>query len=201
VKDMKAKSKSRFRQNKSFLYFINLIGMPTLIVSVALIIIMSFNFVSTKDILNEKASEILPQVAKSSDNKFSTIIDATSLISGNNTLSAALSDEKIFFDINIINELNTFKNTYPFLDNIFIINQEAKMVCDTNGIYSTADYFNSKYKMQNYNTAYWENFRFYNTTDYRILSPTIVSTLNSEKNVIPIVFRRAKKISMKNLIV
>lgn len=188
-------------QKKYFLLFVGLIGIPALIISVALVALMVFNFSCTKEILTDNAVGTLSRIAKASDNKFNTIVDATGLIKGNPTLNSVLSDPESTFDGEVAYELNTMKGIYTYIDNIYIINQNTGMVCDTDGVFDIDNFFNNKYRNRNYNAAYWKDFRFYNTTDYSVLSPTIVSEFGEEKVIIPIIFRRVRNFNMKNKIV
>ena len=184
-----------------FFHFIIWTGLPSLIICAALIVIIIFNFSSSKTVLEENASNLLSIIAKTSNKKIETIVDTTAMIKSNPILNAALSDPEVEFSNDVSAELSALQNIHQFLDNICIINQNNSVVCDVDGVYSIDHYFNQKYITQNYNVSYWQNFKFYNTTDYRILSPTNVLIGDNKKVVIPIFFRRTENFSMKNLII
>ncbi|MGN0180916.1 MAG: helix-turn-helix domain-containing protein [Candidatus Ornithomonoglobus sp.] len=198
---MKQKHAMTAEQKNIFISLIKIIGIPILIISTALIALTVFNYTTSRKLLEENTSELLSRIAKASDSKITTLADTTAMLKGNDTLYSALYDSESDFTEETSRELSMIKNTYPYLDNIAIINQASDMICDTDGSYSMEYYLNNKYTYQNYNTSYWRSFRFYNTTDYRILSPTNVSTNNENKIIIPIIFRRTDDFLMKNMLV
>ena len=93
-----------------------------------------------------------------------------------------------------------FADSYKGVIGAFILNINKKTVVDGTGEQTMTEYF-GEYQYRNYPPRYWENIFLINNNSFRVLSPTVYSDANGEKNVIPIVFRKAGKEKSLNYLV
>lgn len=193
--------KAKHNKNSTFLSLLFLVGVPALISITAVIVVLIVNFYSIKATLKNSTISYLSQLSQYGETQISSVVNTVQFIEEVPELRKALEDPNAVFDESLSTLLRRFKTKYSFLDKIYILNQKKALVCTESGIYSTKDFFASEYKYEGYDLFYWNTLRFWDTNDYRILSPVIVTANKDSKVVIPIVFRRTQNLSMKNLLV
>lgn len=189
------------KHNVIFFSMIKLMALPAVILTIALFIIVFISFSFQKESLEKSTSNTLLQVASQAENNISNLIDASSLLSGNQILKSALTDTQSEFSPAVSNELLSFKQTFGFIDNLFIINKNKGLVCTTDGTYTINKYFTDICKYNDYSPSFWTNFNFYNTSVYRALSPSVTVSDGKSNISLPIVFRTTGKLLNKNFFV
>lgn len=184
-----------------FFSMIKLMALPTVILVAALIMIVFISFSFQKESREKSASDILLRVASQAENSISNLIDASSLLQGNQILISALTDNKTEFSPAVSNELLSFKQTFDFIDNLFIVNKTTGRVCSTNGTYDIDEYFTGICKYNDYPPSFWKNFYFYDTSVYRSLSPSVTVSGGKSNISLPIIFRTTGNLLNKNYFV
>lgn len=200
VKIQKNKAASS-KHNIMYFFMIKLMALPATILAAALIINLFISFSFQKESLEKSTSDILMRVASQAENNISNLIDASGLLKGNQILISALIDNKSEFSPAVSNELSSFKQTFGFIDNLFIINKTNGLVCSTNGTYSIDEYFTDVCKYNNYPPSFWTNFYFYNTSVYHTLSPSVTFSDGKSNISLPIIFRTTGNLLNKNYFV
>lgn len=93
-----------------------------------------------------------------------------------------------------------FAQSYNGIGTMFILNPNKKYVINESGVKSLGEYFGDRY-YKSYPLSYWQNIFFWDNSIYRILSPSVYYDENGEKNVIPIVFRKAGDAKSQNFLI
>lgn len=191
----------KFFKPASYFSFIITFAIPTLIVCMALIFTSMINFNSAKSSVQNSVHSTLSHMSQLAETKILSVIETTKMVKNIPVLRKNLEDANAIADDSLIEHLNSIKSSYDFVDDIFIFNKNTDTICSSNGIYNCEDFFKNEYIYENYDYSYWNDFQFYKSTDYRILSPTIVFKGNKSDVILPIVFRRANDIHMRNHII
>ena len=189
------------KHNVIFFSMIKLMALPAAILAAALVITMIISFSFQKESLEKSASGTLLQVASQAENNISNLVDASSLLKGNQILKSALTDTQSEFSPEVSKELLSFKQTFGFIDNIFIINKNKGLVCSTDTTYTIDKYFTDVCKYNDYPPSFWEGFNFYNTSAYHALSPSVTVSDGKSNISLPIVFRTTGNLLNKNFFV
>lgn len=187
---MKAPSANTSLKHKYFFSIVFLFSIPILIMTVSLVLAIYLSFTSLKSTHEEYISLELYNLGKSGEQKITNIINMMQIIPSNPILAESIFSENITFDNRTVSELGTIISLYNCIDDIYIFNQKSNTVCDTSGIYTADEFYNSRCSYSGYSLNYWKNFRFYNNDSYRILNPTVVSSPGNSQEIIPVVIRK-----------
>ncbi len=190
-----------FAANKKQLYFLFAVGLPTVIIAIALIIILIVNITSLKSLNTDHSLQNLTRIATTSESKISYLLDCTKMFSNSPILTDSLKRENTDFDYRTSEELKTIVAAFPYLDNAYILSKDRSTICSVDGTYTALEYFNEIYCYKNYSVTDWQNLRFYNNSNYQLLSPSVVTTPSDSKEVLSIVMRKIDGTAMKNLLV
>ncbi len=87
------------------------------------------------------------------------------------------------------------------IHSIYIYDVNDKRVLDDTGIYGAREYFENMSVYSNYAYEYWDNFGYYTSSSYKILSPGTLQVDAGMVNVIPVVFRKAGNLSSNRYLI
>ena len=180
-----------------------LMVIPVFIVLCTLCVYIVYNYSNNTNLVRTNTTEKMVNLSKESDSKIELVLRAVSLLGGNPAFVEALENADYAIPANeLMSGLKSVKQTFPFVGEVYILNPDNKLVFTDSGSVSFDDFFNTENVYQNYDCEYWNSFRFYASTEYRILSPSIVKRQQGNDDwCIPIVFRRIGGLLQKNLIV
>lgn len=177
---------------------------PMLIVIAALLIISYYSYTTHKEQLQTTLMSSLRQYASESESRIQSIINLTSALQNDaefmNALTQSSADGPVDFS-EARNTMQSYMNTYDTIDNMYIYDKKASYIISPAAIYPAEEYYGSVYKYENYGNSYWNSLLFFDSSYYRILSPTTADTGDEKRHVIPVVFRQIGKTRFKNLLV
>lgn len=186
-------------KKNTWVVFFFLIIFPTALIILGLFTTIFFNFQNSKKQIQTGAISALKQMALESENKISNIIKSADFLSADSDILSVLNQRETT-TTSASNGLKKFSLIFDLVDSLLIFNDQ-KVSTTESGIYSLEDYFTNIYQYANYTTDYWQRFKFYDTSAYRVLSPSVVQTAHGSKNIIPIVFRRLDTVRFKSYLV
>lgn len=179
--------------------------LPLLVVLITLSASVIYNFSSSKEQIRANSSSMLQLFFQSCEKEINHILQSAAFFEENQTVFDALKNKTDWKNSDIISNvqhtLSGFMDIYPLVDNVTILNQETGLVLTDNGSFSAKNYFEKIYAYSNYSSSYWQRYRFLDSSDYRILSPSFVDTANGRKAILPIVFRNVKSSRFGNLLI
>ena len=197
-----------FKRIKKLLYLKNLIAYIVCPVLVLLTGIASLTY-----FFNKEYTRLLEKNCVSSMQSFAHDSEST-IYSSANVINALSYDTKV---VGVLNEtitvsdsntqyevsktLNQLVQNIDFINSIAIYIENDNNVITNQGVYNSRNFFEKEYVYKNYNLKYWENFMFFDSSAYRILSPTTVKSSDETKYVIPVVFRKIGEHKFNNFLI
>lgn len=91
---------------------------------------------------------------------------------------------------NAVYNIQKFCDSNPAVANAFILNQTDNTVISSDGVHDINTYFTSVCQFYNYTIDYWKNFKFLDYSEYRILSPSMISHHDTETSVLTLIIRQ-----------
>lgn len=184
--------------NRSFGIY-KLMSLPALIVSISMFMIILLNFYQLKGQLQTTAVSQLNRFAVISEKNIDSSISITNSLYSNLTLSTLLTNTDLWSDNceKGSTELLAIQNNYDLIDSVFIYDQKNNNIICSDGIYTGEEFFSNFYAYYNYSASYFNNYIFYDSSAYTVLSPSYVKKGNDKKQIIPIIFRKSYNLNFK----
>ena len=198
---MKTIIRNKAKNNQSFLPLFLSVIIPTIIFTVSFVSILIYNYNANLSIVKQNAANALFQLSDSCESKLTTLTDTYDIFNNIPSISDAMNKSDFTYTPDISQALSSICNSYSYMESIYIYNQSANTIYCTEGVYSCDDFFTSSHTYSNYKLDYWENFNFYHSEPYRILSPVVLSGNIDDVMVIPIVFQIIADNQKKNYLV
>ena len=198
----------RLHKNLSKNVFLNLIilgATPVFCMLVCIVITLSFLFNSAKSQVKQNVENILELVSISNQEKIDSSISGTNIFLQNENVFKYLLNENSMLSNETISEISKiitiYTNTFPYVDNVFICNQNADTIISSTGKHSISDYLNMHYSYSDYSEDYWQKPLFWTEQPHRILSPTVANSVNGSNSVLPIIIRDINEKKVSNYII
>lgn len=198
----------RLHKNLSKNVFLNLIilgATPVFCMLVCIVITLSFLFNSAKTQVKQNVENILELVSISNQEKIDSSISGTNIFLQNENVFKYLLNENSMLSNETISEISKiitiYTNTFPYVDNVFICNQNADTIISSTGKHSISDYLNMHYSYSDYSEDYWQKPLFWTEQPHRILSPTVANSVNGSNSVLPIIIRDINEKKVSNYII
>lgn len=167
---------------------------PLILVIITFIIVSGAIYNNYYNTANETAATYLENFSQHCESTITNIISASAFLENDEAVAFELKNtDEVITDESIEQVKKAFANfleIYPIVDNVFIYNQSQNAVISLGGRYNAEQYYDKYYKYNSYNVDYWKRFQFIYSYEYRVLSPSKISSNNKSDNVIPIVFKR-----------
>ncbi len=179
-----------------------LVAAPLIILTVFMIAFSIYNVSSAIAELNRNYNDALRQFSEKTETEINRCITYTLALENNQIIYPAFQRTYTLEQLNDIqHSLKNIAETLNSIDSIFIIDRSKKMIIAEGGYYSLPYYFENVYKYDSYNYNYWDKFKILDSSDYRVISPSIVSQNGKTKNIIPIVFRQLNNTKISNYVI
>ncbi len=139
------------------------------------------------------------------ETEITNVINSSASLTKNPNFLGILNDTADLNDAAVVfgakDTMLNFASSYPIVQDIFIINKKTDTVFAKDGIYTFDKYFDHMFIYDNYSKEYWRKYRFFDSSGYRILLPSQISTPQGGIAVLPIVMRRSADTKFNNLLI
>lgn len=194
--------KKKFKDN-TFIKTYALILLPVLIIFVFLLIsTFSYNknFVN---LLKDSYLTRLEAICTENETSLQNIATMISLMSENNdfmnvALNTGTPNQAAVDKISKI--LTQLKDNNSLIDSIALYNRSNNTVYSNTGTSNAINYFTNEYCYVDYSKGYWDYYKS-PISERKILAPSLVSTNDTPKIIIPIVFTKVGDVATSNLII
>ena len=180
-------------KNNTFLHYITLIALPSLVTVILLFVSFFYSFHNHKQIICNDALNSLKSYSAESENTINELISATSFFAKDETIKNILNNGINLSDKNSLSatkkSLNALTNMHSVILNSAIIDAKTNTVVSQNNTYTLEKYFTQLQVYESYPLEYWLNLMLIDAQNHRILPPTLMSSDEKNENIIPIIYK------------
>ncbi|MBE5039580.1 helix-turn-helix domain-containing protein [Ructibacterium gallinarum] len=196
---MKTKNTRLFK--KTYLFLLVSIIVPCLLVSIVSGIITFVTANHLADKIIEYSTETMLSISKNADVNLDSLKNIAQVLSAQPEVRNALSDSTLVYSPELGSAIEQIDPSNLHIINTFIFDKDQRTVCSNDGEFNSWDYFTNQLVYNDYSSSYWNNFTFFSTEAFRVLSPGELKTQNGTYNAIPVVFRKIGSFSQKRYLV
>lgn len=177
-----------------------LLFIPIVVVLIFSTAMTAYNItLETRDLKNEYRNS-LEQASQKSETEINTCIKYISMLENNPSIVSALNGS--YTDIETVQKaLKKARDTFYSIDSVFILDRENHTIISEEYSMPLSEYLDNHYKYTSYDSNYWEKLKIFDSSPYRIMSPSIVTSGVESKKIIPVVFRQLNDTKTRNYLI
>ncbi len=188
---MKSKAPETKNTDKYFFHIFLLIFLP----AASVIFFLMFNMISNNSkslqYIKNNYDAKLESICSKNETTVSNIISTVEIFLVNEIFTTETAVSHTDVSPHILDTLSKIKQSDILIDSIILFDRGNNTVYSDSGSYNSIIYYNNIYSYSNYNKIFWEEYSD-QTGEARILYPSFVTTYDTSKTVLPIVFANEK---------
>ena len=175
---------------------------PAAILLVLVLILTGINYYSISNSTKKSSHQVVKSFFQYNEALIQNFASALLILDDNSELMQALISTDYSYDPeNFKKSCDEIRTSFPFAQEIYVLNKTRDSVYTDYGRFGINTYFQNECVYDDFNTAYFRDFRFYTTERYRILLPTGVVKNGERTQVLPVIVRRIGDFPQKNLLI
>lgn len=175
---------------KAYRFFAFCIIIPSLITSFFSIINSILTIKKLTDNTHQTAVQTMSSAYNYCNNNLDLLNNTAKLFSSIPSVNKCLTAKSLSYSEDVTQNLVSLSVSNPYIINAFIADTKQKLILHDSGISSFEEYFTQNTVYKNYSHNYWsDEFIFYNSKPYRILSPSKATINGKSESVIPIAYK------------